>query len=319
MPIKWRVGKLTSIKKVRFEYTITIIYLTIGGTWIVFSDKFLDSIAPSKQILTQLQTAKGWFYVVVTAFIFFLFIKKHLQKLRMAQKKVEENDQLKTAFLHNISHEIRTPMNSIIGFSSLLKDPSLSAEKREYYADIIEQNSNNLLSIMNDIMDISSIEAGQTTIKESEVDVHEIIEQVYNQFSLKATQQNIGLNYSCPSDDKLLIFTDRIKLFAILTNLVGNAIKFTPNGAVKFGCAVQDSTMEFWVEDTGIGIPAELHDEVFKRFQRVEKSSGNSYRGSGLGLSISKAYVELIGGKIWLTSELGKGSTFYFTIPYKRV
>jgi len=307
------------IRKLKFEYKITIGYLLIGGTWIIFSDKLLNYLIQNKDVLTQLQTYKGWFYVIITAFLFFLFLKKHLARLRTAQKNAEESDVLKTAFLHNISHEIRTPMNSIVGFSDLLNDPNLTFEKRQNYIEIIEKSSEYLLSIITDMVNISTLEAGQEVVYEKDFYLNELLEKLIEQFDPKAKEKNLTLNLSCSlGEQDAYIRTDQIKLISILTNLIGNAIKFTKQGHINFGYTHKGSTLEFYVEDSGIGISPEMHDEIFQRFRQVECSNERQFGGSGLGLSISKAYVELLGGRIWLKSELNKGSIFYFTIDYKK-
>jgi CheY-like chemotaxis protein len=240
-----------------------------------------------------------------------------------AKEKAEESDRLKTAFLHNISHEIRTPMNAIAGFSGFLNDPDLDTEKRAHFTNIIVQSCDQLLSIISDIVSIATIEAGQETITEKEVDINVTLRQLYEQFLSMAEKKNVCLNLAPYStNDKNIIISDEAKLTKVLINLIGNALKFTNEGSVNFGCTVLETEdtpyIQFFVEDSGIGIPTEMHEEIFKRFRQVESTAARQFGGSGLGLSISKAYVELLGGKIWLNSESGKGSTFYFTIPYKK-
>jgi PAS domain S-box-containing protein len=243
---------------------------------------------------------------------------KHIyEELITAKVKAEESDQLKTAFLHNISHEVRTPMNAIIGFSEFLNDPELIPEKRKNFTDIIIKNCNQLLSIISDIISIATIEAGQEKIKEKEIELNAILLTLYQQFLLKVKKKNISLNLApFLFKNGLHIITDETKLIQILTNLIDNALKFTNKGYINFGYTIKDKEIELFVEDTGIGIPTELHEEIFKRFRQVETTIARQYGGSGLGLSISKAYVELMNGKMWLNSELEKGTTFYFTIPY---
>jgi len=244
--------------------------------------------------------------------------KKLLDDLVNAKVKAEESDRLKTAFLHNISHEIRTPMNAIVGFSEFLTEPDLSIEKRNHFIDIIVQSSDQLLSIITDIISISTIEAGQEKIREKEVNINRICNLINDQFQARAQSLNVDLHYNTGlADNEANFITDETKLIQILTNLVGNALKFTKQGSVDFRYEVKGNQLEFYVKDTGIGIPPEMHNEIFNRFRQVETTSARQFGGSGLGLSISKAYVELLGGKIWLTSEPEKGSTFYFTLPLK--
>jgi len=245
--------------------------------------------------------------------------KKNEVELINAKEKAEESDQLKTSFLHNISHEIRTPMNAIVGFSGLLNDPGLSPEKSRQFTDIIIQNSNQLLSIITDIIDISTIEAGQEKLNLNRININSKCKLIYDQFTQKAKSRNISFRFittlaDCDAD----VVLDETKFIQILTNLLDNAFKFINKGHIYYGYELKNDMLEFYVEDTGIGVRPEMHGEVFKRFRQVEVSATRRYGGSGLGLSISKAYVELHGGKIWLDSEIGKGSVFYFTLPYDK-
>ncbi len=242
------------------------------------------------------------------------------EELQRAKERAEESDRLKTAFLHNISHEIRTPMNAIVGFCGFLNERSLSSKNRKHFTDMIVQNSNQLLSIITDIINIAAVETGQEKIQEKDININEICKLVHEQFSSIAQKKNITLRYKTTlSNDEANIKSDETKLLQVLNNIVGNALKFTLQGYVDFGYHVKDNHIEFYVEDTGIGIPKEMHEEIFKRFRQVESTVTRQFGGSGLGLSISKAYIELFGGKIWLESELNEGSTFYFTVPYKKV
>jgi PAS domain S-box-containing protein len=242
------------------------------------------------------------------------------EQLIKAKEKAEENDRLKTAFLHNISHEIRTPMNAIIGFSAFMNDPDLPNERRKYFLDIICENSNQLLAVITDIINIATIEAGQEKLNERETNANGILDNLLKQFLRKIHDKEISLNFkSRLAEDKTVIFADETKLIEILLNLINNATKFTDKGHVDFGCVIKGDNLEFFVEDTGIGISSEMHAKIFDRFYQVDSTVAKAYSGTGLGLSIAKAYVELMGGKIWLKSELDKGSTFYFTIPYKPV
>lgn len=246
--------------------------------------------------------------------------KKVEVELIIAKEKAEESDHLKTAFLHNISHEVRTPMNAIVGFSGLLSEPNLVSEKRKYYTSIIEQSSEQLLSIINDIISIATIEAGQEIFNEKEIALNSALELLHQKFLPKAQEKNINLNLKhLLPENEANILSDSTKLVQVLTNLIGNAIKFTKQGYVNFGYKLLGNEIEFFVEDTGIGIPLDVFDKIFERFRQADNNTAQLFGGSGLGLSISKAYVELMGGKTWLKSELGKGSTFYFNIPYKRV
>jgi len=245
------------------------------------------------------------------------FVEEELIK---AKEKAEESDRLKTAFLHNISHEIRTPMNAIVGFTTLLDTPDLNEELRLQYMDIIYQSSNQLLSIITDIVDISNIEIGQVKVSSGVVNVNALLKTLHEQFDLKARQQGVHFEYiTSLSDDASLLVTDSTKLIQILTNLISNALKFTPKGSIEFGYTCKENDLEFYVKDTGIGIDREKHGRIFERFFQVENVYTKQFSGTGLGLAISKAYVELLGGKIWLKSEIGEGSTFFFTLPYDNI
>jgi len=243
-----------------------------------------------------------------------------LNDLIVAKEQAEENDHLKTAFLHNVSHEIRTPMNAIVGFSSFLNDPDLPIEKRNIFTDIIIKSSEQLLSIITDIITLATVEAGQEQINVNELNLNSIFRRLYDHFLVKVEVKKLVMTYQTSlSDEDADIVTDSAKLNEILSNLIGNAVKFTDEGCIDYRYELKDGLLEFCIKDTGIGIPPEMHKEIFKRFRQIEYNSVRKFGGSGLGLSITKSYIELMGGKIWLESLPGKGSSFYFTLPYKKV
>jgi PAS domain S-box-containing protein len=245
------------------------------------------------------------------------------QELLKAKEKAEESDRLKSAFLANMSHEIRTPMNGILGFADLLKTPGLTGKEQQRYIEIIEKSGTRMLNIINDIVDISKIEAGQMELHVMESNINKQIGYIYTFFKPEAEAKGINLFFKNPLLAKeAIIKTDGEKLYAILTNLVKNALKFTHKGSIELGydLAVTNNHMtllKFYVKDTGIGIPEDRLEAIFERFIQADIADEMAYQGAGLGLAISKAYVEMLGGKIWVESELGKGSTFYFTLPYK--
>jgi PAS domain S-box-containing protein len=245
--------------------------------------------------------------------------KKDEAELIAAKEKAEEGDRLKTAFLHNVSHEIRTPMNAILGFSSLLNEQGLTEADRKQFVDVIFQSSNHLLSIINDIVDVASIESGQVKINIKEINVNSELRKLSEQFGYKQKPSKITLSLKTPLPDKdAKIMTDATKLIQILSNLINNAFKFTKEGKISFGYALNDDFLEFFVKDTGMGIAKEHQAKVFDRFYQVDSAVSRQYTGTGLGLSICKAYVELLGGRIWLNSAPGEGSLFSFTIRYSR-
>jgi PAS domain S-box-containing protein len=245
--------------------------------------------------------------------------KKNEAELIKAKEKAEESDRLKSAFLANISHEIRTPMNGIMGFAELLKEPDLSPENQNEFIGVIEQSGQRMLNIINDLIDISKIEAGETILRIRETNVNKMLRELHLFFMPEVNQKNIYLDYHCDlPDDESMIETDITKLNQILTNLIKNAVKFTDKGSIKFGYKHKDKLLEFYIADTGPGIPQEQKDFIFERFRQGTQSLNKIHEGAGLGLAISKAYIELLGGSIWIESEFGKGSTFSFDTPIKQ-
>jgi len=243
------------------------------------------------------------------------FRKNNRDELIKAKECAEQSDRLKSSFLANMSHEIRTPMNGIIGFTELLKEPKLTGEEQQEYIKIIEKSGERMLNIINDIIKISKLESGMIQPQVSEVDINEMFDYIYKFFLPQAEEK--GLEFfinNAQSERDSLINTDMEKLYAILTNLTRNAIKFTKKGFIEVGVSLKDGYYIFYVKDTGIGMTKEQTEIIFDRFRQGSESISRNYEGSGLGLSISKAYVELLGGKIWTESTLGEGSIFYFTI-----
>lgn len=245
--------------------------------------------------------------------------KRLNEELEIAKNHAEESDKLKTSFLANMSHEIRTPMNGILGFAGLLKDPMLTGDEQKKYIDIIEKSGTRMLNIINDIIDISKIESGLMKVKISESNINDQIDYIYTFF--KPEVEIKGMKLSCIkslTSINSIIKTDREKVFAILINLVKNAVKYSNKGSIEFGYIKKEFNIEFFVSDTGIGIQKNRQKAVFERFIQADIDDKMAIQGAGLGLSISKAFVEMLGGKIWVESKFGKGSTFYFTIPYDK-
>jgi len=253
-------------------------------------------------------------------------------ELRLAKEKAEESDKLKSAFLANMSHEIRTPMNGILGFAGLLKTPNLTGEQQKQYLSVIEKSGLRMLNIINEIIDISKIESGQMKLSVTETNINEQIEFIYAFFKHEVEAKGMTLSFrnDLPFSEAF-ITTDCEKLYSILTNLVKNAIKYSNVGSIEFGYFLthqQDrneaglvnepfkSELQFYVKDTGIGIPVNRQKAIFERFVQADIIDVNARQGAGLGLTITKAFVEMLGGRIWVDSEEEKGSTFYFTLPY---
>ena len=243
--------------------------------------------------------------------------KNMLDELIAAKEKAIESDRLKSAFLANISHEIRTPMNGILGFAELLKEPHLSGEEQAEYIDLINKSGQRMLNLINDLIDISRIEAGETKPQITKTPLNSLLRDLHSFF--KPAAEKKGLRISCTTglpDNKSIIDTDSLKLNQILTNLVQNALKFTNHGGIDIGYTLNNTMLEFYVMDSGRGIPADMTEKIFDRFRQADNSLTRAYEGSGLGLSISKAFVEMLGGTIQVESIEGKGSKFIFTIPY---
>lgn len=246
--------------------------------------------------------------------------KKIIDELIIAKEKAEESDRLKSAFLANISHEIRTPMNGILGFSELLKEPNLSGNEQIKYLEIIEESGNRMLNIINDIVDISKIEAGLVELITSETNINEQIEYAYNFFKPEANKKGIQLiRNTTLSETEAILNIDREKLYSILLNLIKNAIKYTDNGIIEIGYKLVDSYIEFYVSDTGIGVSKKQQTAIFERFIQADIVDRQARHGAGLGLSIAKGFVELMKGNIRIESKKDKGSIFYFTLPYEPI
>ncbi len=244
-------------------------------------------------------------------------LRKINEELKAAKEKAEESDRLKSAFLANMSHEIRTPMNGILGFAELLQDPHLTDKEAQEFISLIRISGKRMLNIINDLIDISKVESGMASVSTSAVEINDQIDFLYNFFRPEAESKGLELQFHKGlMNARSRIITDKEKIIAILTNLIKNAIKFSVSGIIEFGYSLKDEHLEFFVKDQGIGIPAEKQQAVFERFVQADNSLTSNYEGAGLGLSISKAYVDMLGGNIRLSSRPGSGTSFCFTIPY---
>lgn len=321
-----RSSNLISLyRRTSFFMILTMLISTVL-TWLVISYaskkwltkplKMVTKILQTEDraLIAELKQCPGEFKQIGALFAEFVDQKRELVK---AKEKAVESDRLKSAFLANMSHEVRTPMNGILGFVELLKEPKLSGEEQKEYIQIIEESGQRMLNIINDIISISKVESGQTELVITDTSINDQIRYIYTFFKPEAEKKGLHLIYNPGlSDLEANMKTDREKLYAILTNLVKNAIKFTERGLVDFGYTIKDDYLEFYVRDTGLGIQANQQNLIFERFRQASESLARQYEGAGLGLAISKAYVEMLGGKIWVESEMGKGSIFYFTVPF---
>jgi PAS domain S-box-containing protein len=241
--------------------------------------------------------------------------KNFEKELTAAKNKAEESDRLKSAFLANMSHEIRTPMNGIIGFARMLKTKLSSKEKSEKYSDIIIQNSKRLMILVNDILDISKIESGKLQFRHKPIEINDLIKDLASFFTPEANAKNIKIITQTPIQNGLKIKFDDARLRQVFINLINNAIKFTEKGEIEIGYSLQDEQIEFFVKDTGIGIPDHEKENIFERFRQVEFEYAKIKGGTGLGLSISQKLVDHWGGELKVESQENMGSVFYFTVP----
>ncbi len=253
-------------------------------------------------------------------------VKERTKELMDAKRKAEESDKLKSSFLANMSHEIRTPLNVIVGFSELLNSPNLAEAKRAFYAEQIETSSDSLLILIDDILDLSRIEAGVITLDFTDIDIDMFLHEMRDRYYFKNKNKNVKIVLNTNQlPNNLIINTDQNRMKQILINLLDNALKFTAIGSVEFGYVIEKDNQSpsnshcFYVKDTGIGIEKHKQKYIFDRFRKVEGDKTKLFRGAGLGLSICKKLVELLGGKIWVESVYNEGTTFYFEIVSKGI
>lgn len=297
-------------------------------------EKTIASLTENEYIRKiELKNHKTMSFILVGFSIFFIFLifllnkkRKEINKanilLSIEKERVEESDRLKSSFLANMSHEIRTPMNAVLGFTSFLKDPELSDEKRDRFVDVIQKSGERLMTIINDIIDISKIESNQLKIDIEDINVAKTLQElveIQKETNNLLSTKNIDLKLNLPSTTKdIFIKTDENRFIQIFNNLISNASKFTEKGFIEVGYNLkqhpENSFLEFYVKDTGCGIPKNKFEMIFDRFSQAGDKDFKI--GNGLGLSISKGLMLKLGGKIWVESEESVGTTFYFTLPY---
>lgn len=239
-------------------------------------------------------------------------------ELKNALNKAEQSDKIKEGLLQNLSHEVRTPLNAISGFSEIIStSDDLSMDNIKSYTNLILQSSHQLLGIITDMLVMSDIQQGTSVVSVTEINPNDLMEHLYNTFLSQAEDKNIELIYCIPQNTSTNIFTDETKLVQILSNLLTNALKFTPKGKISFGYTINDKKIEFFVIDTGIGISKENQKLIFDRFYQVDKNKANNF-GTGLGLAISKSFAKMLNGQLSVESEVGKGTTFYLSLPLNK-
>jgi len=313
---KKMVGYDTSFKKSSDIFNKSILHY-INNDDIIIENKIInDNI--NKDILININSSIDNNIVCLCTDI--TNIKNFSEKIRIAflesnevKDKYEKSDKLKSLFLSSVSHELRTPLNSIIGFSNLLIMDNKSKSDKKKYTDIIKKNSDQLLNLINDIIDISKIESNEIDIRNNKCSLVDIITNVYNTNNIKLNNRNIKLIIE--NKPNIIIYSDEYRITQILNNLISNAIKFTDNGYVKIGYNINNHDIDFYIEDTGIGIKDENIEYIFDTFKQIDEQHTKKYKGTGLGLSITKKLVELLGGKIWVNSTFNKGTTFHFSLP----
>lgn len=306
MLLLWEGKSLLVLLVLYFLNLLVLFYIDYNAPEVLL--EYPDSKTRSIDIFSSF-----FIYVSLLVILLYVFKKEFIRQ----QQKAFQSDKLKSAFLANMSHEIRTPMNGILGFSDLLKNPNLSGTMQQEYIGIIERSGHRMLNVINNIIDISRIEAGLSQLDIQETNVNEQFDRIYKLFTPEAAAKGVNLVYNSPEAvEQIIIKTDREKIAAILTNLVKNALKYSNNGIVEMGYTVRKSHIEFYVKDNGIGIETDRQKAIFERFVQADIEDVQARQGAGLGLSISKAYAELLGGDIAVKSQVGIGSTFTFILPF---
>ena len=317
--------KRINSRNINIENRVAAIYIFIGALWIISSDKILLLFKFNTDLLTQIQTYKGWFFVIVTGFLIHCLIKKDRKKeLRLKKElseailKSQESDRLKSAFLSNISHELRTPLNSILGFSELLKSPRIECHEKEEYIDYINEGSNQLLAILNELIEISKLESNLTQIDKKDFCVVSLLYELYPIYKFEIemnSNKNLSFELNLPNDKSYSIKSDRFRVKQIITNFLSNAVKFTKEGSIELGYKEKNDFVSIYVSDTGIGIEESKILSVMKPFIQSDMASTKSYGGVGIGLTLCKELSVLLGGEVTIESEQGKGTCISLDLP----
>lgn len=314
-----RTSRIMLILIVAFVVVAWLIFRFSTGFWIIRPLKLVSNILASENpvYIKKLQLAPREFMKIGNLFEQFVNQKK---ELKIAKEHAEKSESLKTEFLHNMSHEIRTPINGIMGFSNLLRKHNLSEDEKEEFIKIIQYNSEQLLRIIDDILEISKLETKQVRIQSTETNITHLLSDLCAVFKIKADEKHISLDLNNElKENESTVMIDESKLLKILNNLVENALKFTSKGFVEIGCRLTNGSMIFYVKDTGIGIENGNIRKIFERFSQESETVARNFGGLGLGLSIARENAELLGGSIFVESTPGIGSVFTVTIPYSPI
>ncbi len=315
------------LNRISFAYRISFVYVLLGVLWILFSDRIVGNIAVSSLQMQMMSTYKGWFYVLITGILLFFLIRKEINKRNLiydelleAKKKAVESDNLKTAFLANLSHYLRTPMNSILGFVELLDDKDTTPENHQLFLRYINENSQNLLQTINNIVDISKMQQGQSRVEPREFRINGLIRGLVSasEFDLDHKRKPITIKstFGLPDGEDFL-FSDSEKISHILACLLDNAIRFTSSGEIEIGYSDGEKCITFFVKDSGVGISEEKQKMLFTKFMSNSSYTISAGEGPGLGLYMASGLAQLIEAKLWLESTGPDGSMFCLSVPLK--
>jgi len=317
--------KIFNYRNLNIENRVAIVYVFFGALWIIASDKFLLLFSFHTDFLTQIQTYKGWFFVVITGVLIHSLIKtdrkrglKLKKELKDAILKSQESDRLKSAFLSNISHELRTPLNSILGFSELLKSPRIDDHEKDEYIDYVNEGSNQLLAILNDLIEISKLESNLTQVEKKEFCIVSLLHELFPiyKFELEMNNvKNIQFDLSLSNEESFFVKSDRFRVKQIISHFLSNAIKFTKEGSIQLGFEEKDGFVSIFVRDTGIGIEKDKLLSVMKPFIQSDMTSKKVYGGVGIGLTLCQELSDLLNGDLNIKSEVGKGTDISISLP----
>jgi hypothetical protein len=317
--------KRINFREFNIENRVATVFVFFGALWIIASDKILLLFNFDVDFLTQIQTYKGWFFVIVTGVLIHSLIKADRKKevqlkneLNDAIIKSQESDRLKSAFLSNISHELRTPLNSILGFSELLKSPRIEDYEKEEYIDYINEGSNQLLAVLNELIEISKLESNLTQVVNKDFCLVSLLHELYPiyRFELEMnSNKNLSFELNIPNDNSYLVKSDRFRIKQIITHFLNNAIKFTQEGSIELGFEERNHFVSIYVKDTGIGIEESKILSVMKPFIQSDMASTKSYGGVGIGLTLCKELSVLLNAEVSIESELGKGTRISLDLP----